>query len=304
MGGPHLFQADLRKFRIPKPTLAIQQVIADSLDRETERIDVLVDAKRRLIDLLAEKRTALITHAVTKGLDPTVPMKDSGIPWIGSMPAHWSIRKLGHIGRVLGGTGFPDRYQGELAGDFPFYKVSDMTIKGNLSILSRAANYVSSDVVQDLGGTLIPRNAIVFPKVGAALLTNKRRLTDDLSLIDNNCMAVTFESGTPQYWVHLLGVLDFAWIVQPGPVPSISGSQVKDLLIPVPPTDEQQAISCSINAVAETALAASRILTSQLDLLAEYRQAVITAAVTGQLDEATLKRRKPVDEALGVEVPS
>lgn len=78
-------------FRQPLPSLAEQRAIAAFLDRETARIDALIDKKERLIELLQEKRAAVITQAVTKGLDPTVPMKDSGVEWLGEMPAHWDL---------------------------------------------------------------------------------------------------------------------------------------------------------------------------------------------------------------------
>ena len=77
------------------PVLAIhqQRAIADYLDRETARLDGLVAAKERVLGLLAEKRRALITHAVTRGLDPRAPLRDSGIPWLGEIPAHWEIER-------------------------------------------------------------------------------------------------------------------------------------------------------------------------------------------------------------------
>ncbi len=83
IGGEHLPS--------PLPSDAEQRAIAAFLDRETARIDALVAKKERLIELLQEKRTALITRAVTKGLDPNVPMKDSGVEWLGEIPAHWEV---------------------------------------------------------------------------------------------------------------------------------------------------------------------------------------------------------------------
>ena len=82
-------------FRVELPPVEEQRAIAAFLDRETARIDALVAKKERLIELLQEKRTALITRAVTKGLDPTVPMKDSGVEWLGEIPAHWEVKRLG-----------------------------------------------------------------------------------------------------------------------------------------------------------------------------------------------------------------
>lgn len=89
----HLSSSDVRKIRLGTPPEPEQRAIAAFLDRETARIDALVAKKERLIELLQEKRTALITRAVTKGLDPTVPMKDSGVEWLGEIPAHWEVTR-------------------------------------------------------------------------------------------------------------------------------------------------------------------------------------------------------------------
>jgi len=89
-----LTQEYMRAIPVQWPSPAEQQAIADFLDRETAKIDALVEKKEQLIELLQEKRTALITHAVTKGLDPDVPMKDSGIEWLGQIPAHWDVPPL------------------------------------------------------------------------------------------------------------------------------------------------------------------------------------------------------------------
>ena len=99
-GQPNLSQDDLRGVRIPAPPLPEQRAIAAFLDRETGRIDALIAKKERQIELLREKRTALISHAVTKGLDPDAPMKDSGVEWLGVVPEGWEIQKLKHIASV------------------------------------------------------------------------------------------------------------------------------------------------------------------------------------------------------------
>src|SRR5690606_31428610 len=87
----------INNFTIAAPGLAEQAQIARFLDHETARIDALIEEQQRLIELLKEKRQAVISHAVTKGLDPTVPMKDSGVEWLGEVPAHWEVTKLGWI---------------------------------------------------------------------------------------------------------------------------------------------------------------------------------------------------------------
>ena len=89
--------------KIAIPPLDEQRAIAAYLDRETERIDTLVAKKERLIELLQEKRTALISRAVTKGLDPDVEMQDSGVEWLGAIPAHWAVVKINHVWQMQSG---------------------------------------------------------------------------------------------------------------------------------------------------------------------------------------------------------
>lgn len=91
----------VRDFRVAFPPLPEQQAIAAFLDRETAKIDALVAEQERLIALLAEKRRAVISHAVTKGLDTNAPMKDSGIAWLGEVPAHWDLKRLKHFFRFI-----------------------------------------------------------------------------------------------------------------------------------------------------------------------------------------------------------
>ena len=97
-GGQKRISGDfVRNFRHPLPSFSEQQAIADFLDRETAKIDALVAKKERLIDLLQEKRTALITRAVTRGLDPNAPMKDSGVEWLGEIPMHWDVKRVKNL---------------------------------------------------------------------------------------------------------------------------------------------------------------------------------------------------------------
>ena len=98
-GQPNLSQELLKSLRVPAPSFPEQRAIAAFLDRETGKIDALVANKERLIELLQEKRTALISHAVTKGLDPDVPLKDSGVEWLGQIPAHWEVQPIRSLAR-------------------------------------------------------------------------------------------------------------------------------------------------------------------------------------------------------------
>ena len=101
---PAINATDLADIPISVHSLSKQRTIADYLDRETARLDALVAEKERLLKLLAEKRQALITRAVTRGLDPDAPMRDSGIPWIGDIPAHWNLVPLRFLASFVGGA--------------------------------------------------------------------------------------------------------------------------------------------------------------------------------------------------------
>ena len=99
---PHISPADIRRFLVPVPPVEEQEAILGYLNRETARIDALIEKKTRFIELLREKRQALITQAVTRGLDPSVPMKDSGVEWLGQVPAHWAVTKIKRLIKSIG----------------------------------------------------------------------------------------------------------------------------------------------------------------------------------------------------------
>lgn len=106
MGVPHVSTTELNNIQIPTIPLAEQKQIANYLDKQTAKIDATIAKNKELIELLEEKRVALINQVVTKGLNPDVPMKYSGVEWIGKIPEHWNIMKLKHHGFVLGGYAF------------------------------------------------------------------------------------------------------------------------------------------------------------------------------------------------------
>ena len=153
-----------------------QTHIATFLDHETAKIDRLIVKQERLIELLKEKRQAVISHAVTKGLNPDAPMKDSGVEWLGEVPAHWDIVRLKRVGKVNQGCSFPHIIQGKSTGDFPWYKVNDMNRAGNENTMGDSENYVDLSLASELHAPIFPGGTVIFPRVGAALLTNKRRM--------------------------------------------------------------------------------------------------------------------------------
>ncbi len=271
---------------LPLPPLVTQRRIAQFLDEKTAKIDGLIEKKRALLDLLAEKRQALITRAVTKGIEPDAAMKPSGIEWIGDIPAHWEIRRVKELGELIGGTGFPHDFQGQCGLELPFFKVADLgRISQNQKMLG-TENSVDRTTAKFLGASIILPDDVAFAKVGAALLLNRFRRIGAPCCIDNNMMAFRSDPRiSPDFTLYTLSRINFSDIVNPGAVPSVNSNQVGQIEIALPRLNEQIRIAQFLDEKTAEIDGLHELVVHSVDKLAEYRSALITAAVTGQLAE-------------------
>ncbi len=314
-----------KDFHTPLPPLAEQRAIAAFLDRETGRVDRLVAKKRELIERLKEKRTALISRTVTRGLPPGTamkypqisqiyademakfraaspnlrpsasicgplpenpPLKPSGIEWLGDIPKHWEARRLKDVGTLKGGAGFPLEEQGLEDEELPFYKVGDLKASLNGCVMSKPEHTISKETARKLRATIIPPDSIVYAKIGAALLLNRRRVTFADCCIDNNMTAYLpdkrrIRSEWAFYW---LSILDFGEFMNPGAVPSFSEGYQAVLPVLLPPLPEQAAIAAYLDLETAKLDALVGKVEEAVERLREYRTALITAAVTGKID--------------------
>ena len=220
-------------------------------------------------------------------LKPYPEMKDLGVPWLGEVPTHWKIMPLKRIGRFSGGTGFPITLQGNLNEEILFVKVSDMNKQGNEHRIIGSANTVSWQTAQDLGAQIFPKNTIVFPKVGGALLTNKRRLLARETCIDNNLMACIVTEADNDFAFRVLRWLDLARLAKPGPVPAVSEGEVREIRVAIPSLPEQTAIVRFLDHADRRIRRYIRAKQKLIALLEEQKQAIIHQAVTGQIDVRT-----------------
>ena len=269
------------------PDIPEQRAIAAFLDWETARIDGLVAKKERLIELLQEQRTALITRAVTKGLDPNVPMKDSGVEWLGAIPAHWEVKRLWHLtpsnrrimyGIVLPGPNVDD--------GVPIVKGGDVSSdRLRLDRLNRTTREIESgyarsrlqggDLVYAIRGS-IGEVAIVPDEIEGA------NLTQDAARI-----AYTAATHGPWLLHALKSTAVFAQLEAGALGATIRGINIRDLkraTIVVPPLAEQRAIAAFLDretARIDTLVAKVR---DAVEHLKELRTALISAAVTGKID--------------------
>ena len=175
--------------------------------------------------------------------------------------AEWRECQLRDIATLRGGHGFPKDEQGIKSGPLPFYKVSDMNSSGNEQYLSNANNYVEYKATRYNGWCVLPRGAVVFAKVGAALLLNRRRILTVPSIIDNNMMAAVVSRAISTAWLYQwLLTIDFAGLVQVGALPSINQDLLGKIVVDVPPLAEQRRIAEILDTIDETIQSTERVI--------------------------------------------
>lgn len=287
---PAINASGLINLKTTVPSLSEQARIASILDRETARIDALISKKTRFIELLKENRQALITHAVTKGLDPEVKMKDSGVEWIGEVPEHWEVRPIKSLANEPGSL-FID-------GDWIESKnLADSGIRyittGNVGVgeyKEQGSGYISESTFEELSCTeVFPGDVLVSrlnPPIGRACIVPDlgRRI---VTSVDNVIFrpALDFSSA---FVVYRFSATDYShelWLLASGAtMQRVSRTELGNVRIAWPPLDEQLAIVAVLDKLtARIDLLAEKTQRS-IDLLKERRSAIITAAVTGQFD--------------------
>ena len=283
---PAITASELNCIPITYPELTEQRAIAAFLDRETARIDVLVAKKGRLIELLQEKRTALITRAVTKGLDPNAPMKDSGVEWLGDIPAHWEGKRLPRITSVQEGPGI-------MAADFRDEGVP----------LLRIAN-LQSNAVQLDGCNFLDRAAVERRWRRFQLRTGDLLISGSASMGLVSVVGEDTEGSVPytgifrlqpvssetrhdylRYFLASEVFLDQVNTLKTGVgIQHYGPTHLRRVWAPVPPIDEQVEIGrCLDEETGRIDVLVGKIRDST-DRLKELRIALISAAVTGKID--------------------
>ncbi|MCT2590880.1 restriction endonuclease subunit S [Streptomyces sp. N2-109] len=277
----------LAEASLPCPPLVEQRRIADFLDAETGRLDRMISLHRRQADLLAERQVAELRMRMTGSSKPGEA--GTRIPWLGTVTERWHISHLNRVGTFHMGTTFPHAFQGEKSGDYPFVKVGDFASADIMGNIDSADNWVTNMTQRVLGGRVVPAGSVIYARVGGALLLNQRRVITRKCLVDDNVRGIEFTDGEPRFWMHLLSLLDMGQLSNPGPVPSVSESQVAGVRVPVPALSEQREIARIVDKqLGSTAQVRERI-SHQTALMLERRQALVTSAVTGQIDVTTAR---------------
>lgn len=251
----------LRSFLIAIPFSDDEQSqIATFLDHKTTQIDNLIAKKQKLIELLKDERTALINQAVTKGLDPTVPMKDSGIEWLEEIPAHWQLKKLKYSITIKSGEGITNIKVG---------KEYSIPIYGGNGIMGYTDSINSS------------ATELIVGRVGA-LCGNVYLVDGDKWISDNALRLTTIDNF--EFLYYLLMTMNLNDLAAKTAQPLITGSLVKNQYYAVPPLFEQNLIVDFINSKNSQVADTIRIAKGQIQLLSEYKTSLINETVTGKID--------------------
>jgi type I restriction enzyme S subunit len=277
----------IREFPIPLPSFNTQNWILSQLDRQTAKIDALTQRKERLIALLEEKRAALINRAVTKGLDPNAPMKDSGIPWLASVPRHWDVRKLKFAARLETGH-TPSRQVPEYWQDctIPWVSLADVwRFRGGIAdYVEETTEKISALGLANSAARLLPEGTVIFSRTASvghsAILAQPMATTQDF--VNWICGPAL----VPKYLLYCLRVMTpyLLSLTMGSTHQTIYMPDVERFVVPVPPLAEQRAVVAHMDVVRHRIDTAIAKIREQIGKFQEYRTALISAAVTGKID--------------------
>jgi len=278
----HFTREKLAELRMPLPlNIDEQRAIAAFLDRETARIDALIEKKQRQIELLREKRTALISHAVTKGLNPNVKMKDSGIEWLGEIPEHWrclQIKRLSLVKRGASPRPIDDPKYFDEEGKYSWVRIADVTA---------STHYleVTTQRLSPLGKSLsVPLEpGAIFLSIAGSV--GKPIITKVKCCIHDGFVYFPQFKGNPEFLYYIFASgQPYGGLGKLGTQLNLNTDTVGAIKIGYPAEDEQRAIAAFLDRETANLDAMIEKINKSLELLREYRTALISAAVTGKID--------------------
>ncbi|EMW2397833.1 restriction endonuclease subunit S [Vibrio vulnificus] len=272
--------------KIGIPCIEEQHKIVNFLDHETAKIDTLIAKQEKLIELLKEKRQAVISHAVTKGLNPQAPMKDSGVEWLGEVPEHWEVTKLKwKTSTTSGGTPTTSKYEMYYQdGYIPWIRTTDLN---NGKLLETPVN-ITSKALADTACSILPKNSILLAMYGGAGSIGKHSLLMFEATINQAVCGIypssAFESEFLHYFYEFYRPF---WMINAAGTrkdPNIGQDHIKEGKVVLPPVAEQRTIVAHINKTLALLDRLNVKATDAIELAKERKTALISAAVTGKID--------------------
>jgi type I restriction enzyme S subunit len=274
---------------IPFPSFLEQTSIANYLDRKTSEMDTLIANKQRLIELLKEERMAIINQAVTKGINPNLRLKPSGIEWIGDIPEHWEVKPLKYLGKIVSGNSFKSEDFID-SGECRVMKISNIqTMKIDWSDESFLPNHF----YEQFPNFQIKRGDLVFaltrPIISTGIKASIVDCDDKILLNQRNAVLKPKETLVAMWMYYIIfnsRFIDFfdMLIDKTGQQPNISSLDIANISIPLPTLSEQNEI---VNFLDQKTTEIDTIISKtekEIELMKEYKTALISEVVTGKVD--------------------
>jgi type I restriction enzyme S subunit len=293
--GQNIDYEKLARTELPLPPLPEQVAIVRFLDYVDRRIRRYIRAKQKLIKLLEEQKQAIIHRAVTRGLDPNVRLKPSGVEWLGDVPEHWEVRKLRQCGSIYGGLtpSMADRSLWD--GDVPWVTPKDMkrfTIAGaSMKVAARALETTSLRLIPSGSVLLVVRGMILARRVPIARTVEPVTINQDMKAI---VPATGVDAGYLAYRMDAAQTAFVPMIDEAGHgTKRFPTERWKDLSLAMPPVEEQRQIARHLDQATAQVVRALNSAQHEIDLLREYRTRLIADVVTGKLDVREAAARLP-----------
>lgn len=279
---PQITVGQIKENPVALPPPTEQTAIANYLDEKTAQIDALIEKKRKLIGLLKEERTAIINHAVTKGINPKAKLKSSGIEWLGDIPEHWEVKKLKYVAEI-NSTSLTEKEEDDL--EIEYIDISSVNENGDIN---QTASYYYSDA---------PSRARRIIRKGDTIISTVRTYLKAIAFIDfgkDNLICSTgfavirpSEIIEPKFLFYLARsekLVDRIMALSKGvSYPAIDSDDIKNLDVWFPEKEEQSAIVQHIETHTSRIDATNSKIEKEIELLQEYRTALISEVVTGKI---------------------
>jgi type I restriction enzyme S subunit len=272
---------------MPLPSVSEQRAIAAFLDRETEKIDALIEKQERLIERLEEKRKALISHAVTHGLNQNVKMKDSGVQWLGKIPDHWKVVSIGHFSRMgNGSTPLRDQATYWNEGSYPWLNSSIV----NSPVVGNPSGFVTNTALAECHLPRVPAGSVLVALTGegktrgmATVLGYEATINQHLAYITprREAVSATFLRNALSAFYDLLRFQSEGTGSTKG---ALTCDTLKRFKVPLPPLSEQRIIVEDLEAQTNQIYGTIAKVEQLVEKLRERRTTLISAAVTGKID--------------------
>ena len=281
---PGLNREDAYRNIVTLPSSYEQQQIAAYLDRKTIQIDNLISKKQKLIELLKEERAAIINQAVTKGLNPDVPMKDSGIEWLGEIPAHWEVKRLKYVAKTVQTGTTPSSLNPEyfIDGEIDWFTPVDF---GDSLFLSNSNRKLNRLAIDDNVARLYGSNTVLLVGIGATL--GKVGIIKRTASSNQQINVISFKDNyNPEFGAYYFQAISdiIVSMSNAATLPILNQTQTKEIMTPVPPQKERDEIVGFINQTTSKIDQTISKIEKQIGLLKEFRTALISKVVTGKID--------------------